>query len=121
MLQSYAAIYEHGNLRWLKDAPERENLKVIVTIIGKVTEPERDTPRKYREPPPELAGKMRFLCDEKSLLEPVVPEDEWDALKFGGNKFDASDFQRFLLDSPEMTDEESREIENKRKHLNQWK
>lgn len=80
MLQSYEAIYEHGRLRWLKDAPERENLKVIVTIIGEATEPARDAPTKYREPPPELAGKMRFLCDEKNLIEPVVPEDEWDVL-----------------------------------------
>ena len=30
------------------------------------------------------------------------------------------DFQRFLLDSPEMTDEEYQAIEEKRGHLNQW-
>ncbi len=30
------------------------------------------------------------------------------------------DFQRFLLDSPEMTDEEYQAIEEKRRHLNQW-
>ncbi|MDP2902923.1 MAG: hypothetical protein Q8N96_07405 [Methylovulum sp.] len=30
-------------------------------------------------------------------------------------------FQQFLLDSPEMSDEEYAFIEEKRKHLNQWK
>ena len=29
-------------------------------------------------------------------------------------------FQQFLLDSPEMTDEELRAIEEKRQHLQQW-
>lgn len=29
-------------------------------------------------------------------------------------------FQRFLLDSPEMTDEEFQAIEEKRGHLKQW-
>ena len=29
-------------------------------------------------------------------------------------------FQRFLLDSPEMTDEELQAIEEKRGHLKQW-
>jgi len=33
---------------------------------------------------------------------------------------DSSDFQQFLLDSPEMTDEEFETIQEKRRHLNQW-
>ncbi len=36
------------------------------------------------------------------------------------NDADRGDFQRFLLDSPEMTDEEYQAIEEKRGHLNQW-
>ena len=36
------------------------------------------------------------------------------------NGADSSDFQRFLLDSPEMSDEEFQAIEEKRRHLNQW-
>lgn len=31
------------------------------------------------------------------------------------------DFQQFLLDSPEMSDEEFQNIQEKREHLNQWK
>jgi len=36
------------------------------------------------------------------------------------NGIDSGDFQQFLLDSPEMTDEEYQAIEEKRRHLNQW-
>lgn len=36
------------------------------------------------------------------------------------NEVASGDFQRFLLDSPEMTDEEFETIEEKRRHLNQW-
>lgn len=32
-----------------------------------------------------------------------------------------SSFQQFLLDSPEMSDEEYLSIEEKRRHLQQWK
>lgn len=32
-------------------------------------------------PPSELAGKMRILCDEKTLMEPVVPNEDWDSLR----------------------------------------
>ncbi|MEN9597621.1 MAG: hypothetical protein RL236_2055 [Pseudomonadota bacterium] len=33
MLQSYAAIYKHGHLEWLDDAPTQENVQVIVTFV----------------------------------------------------------------------------------------
>ncbi len=33
---------------------------------------------------------------------------------------DRTAFQRFLLDSPEMSDEEFKSIEEKRGHLKQW-
>lgn len=36
------------------------------------------------------------------------------------NDADTGDFLRFLLESPEMTDEEYQAIEEKRKHLKQW-
>lgn len=36
------------------------------------------------------------------------------------NNVAEGDFQRFLLDSPEMTDEEYQAIEEKRRHVNQW-
>lgn len=36
------------------------------------------------------------------------------------NDTDLADFQKFLLDSPEMTDEEFQAIAEKRRHLKQW-
>jgi hypothetical protein len=36
-------------------------------------------------------------------------------------KSQLSSFQQFLLDSPEMTDNEFQAIKVKREHLNQWK
>ena len=45
--------------------------------------PANDRPRKRRRPPPELAGMMRLIGDDSILLEPAIPEQEWDALKKG--------------------------------------
>ncbi len=42
----------------------------------------------------------------------ILPVDE--------DNTDSSDFQQFLLESPEMTDEEFEAIQEKRRHLNQW-
>lgn len=36
------------------------------------------------------------------------------------NNPDTNNFQKLLLDSPEMTDEEYQAIQEKRRHLNQW-
>ncbi len=33
MLKSYAAIYKRGHLDWLDDAPEQDNVRVIVTLV----------------------------------------------------------------------------------------
>ena len=41
-------------------------------------------------------------------------------LSIDDNQVDSSDFQQFLLNSPEMTDEEFEAIQEKRRHLNQW-
>lgn len=43
----------------------------------------------------------------------ILSADEGDAK--------SNDFQRFLLDSPEMTDAEYQAVEEKRRHLDQWK
>ena len=36
------------------------------------------------------------------------------------DNMDFSNFQQFLLESPEMTDEEFEAIQEKKRHLNQW-
>jgi hypothetical protein len=72
MLRSYEAIYDQGQLRWLKDAPRETPLRVIVTVIEEASPSE--PPRKRRSPPPELAGAMRLLGDDDSLLEPAFQD-----------------------------------------------
>ena len=80
MLRSYEAIYDQGQLRWLKDAPQETPLRVIVTVIEEAATAE-PAPRKRRRPPPELAEMMRLVGEDASLLEPAIPAEEWDALK----------------------------------------
>ena len=36
MLKSYAAIYKQGHLDWLDDAPEQDNVRVIVTLVDSI-------------------------------------------------------------------------------------
>lgn len=33
MLKSYTAIYQNGQLNWLDDKPQQENVQVIVTFM----------------------------------------------------------------------------------------
>lgn len=77
MLQSFEALYDHGHLNWLTDAPAPQRMRVIVTIVQEFS----DDATSDNLPPPELVGKMRILCDEKTLLEPSVAEDDWEILK----------------------------------------
>jgi hypothetical protein len=51
--------------------------------------------------------------DAKRVELTIVPLED-DAIEL-------SSFQRFLLDSPEMSDEELQSIKDKKDHLNQWK
>ena len=72
--EEYCQIFEDDDSGLSKK--ERSVIETIQARIGKSTEPSNPAPRKYREPPPELVGKMRLLCDERALLEPVwdIPE-----------------------------------------------
>ena len=81
MLRSYEAIYDHGQLRWLNDAPKETPLKVIVTVVEEAKTATPEPTRKRRRPPPELAGMMRVVNVEDNLVEPAIPETEWDVLK----------------------------------------
>ncbi len=44
MLSSYEAIYENGQLHWLNESPNRDNVKVIVTLLEPVSESTADIP-----------------------------------------------------------------------------
>jgi hypothetical protein len=50
--------------------------------------------------------------DAKRVELTIVPLDD---------TMELSSFQQFLLDSPEMSDEELQNIQDKRANLNQWK
>ncbi|MCX7111796.1 MAG: hypothetical protein WCI11_00915 [Candidatus Methylumidiphilus sp.] len=78
MLKSFEAVYDHGKLHWLDEPPDaRHRMRVIVTVVHELS----DDSVPVNIPPPELAGRMRLLCDDKELMEPVMPDEDWDVLR----------------------------------------
>jgi len=74
-LQSYEAIYDHGQMKWLGDRPQVEEARVIVTILsGNITIPSVVK----HQPSARIAGKGKILGD---LLSPVVPLEDWNCEK----------------------------------------
>ncbi|NET59713.1 MAG: hypothetical protein F6K47_27255 [Symploca sp. SIO2E6] len=73
MLQSYEAIIENGQLRWLTDQPQISKARVIVTILSD-TQP----PVSHRTPSPAIAGKGKTLGD---LVSSLFEEQDWECLK----------------------------------------
>lgn len=57
--------------------------------------------------------KLPHDFDAKRVELTIIPLEE--------ETTQLSNFQQFLLDSPEMSDEEFQSIREKREHLNQWK
>lgn len=57
--------------------------------------------------------KLPKNFDAKRVELTIIPLDDATT--------ELSSFQQFLLDSPEMSDDEFQTIQNKREHLNQWK
>ena len=58
MLKSYAAIYKQGHLDWLDDAPEQDNVRVIVTLVDSIPQ---SLPTRARE-----ILQQAWGCIEKS-------------------------------------------------------
>jgi hypothetical protein len=73
MLQSYEAIIENGQVKWLTDEPKISNARVIVTILSDTT---LQPPR--RVPASAIAGKGKTLGD---LVNPMIEEQDWECLK----------------------------------------
>ena len=74
MLQSYEAIYDHGQMRWLGERPPVEEARVIVTILSA-------PPSAYgakHEPSSRIAGKGRVLGD---IVSPAAPAEDWNCLQ----------------------------------------
>ncbi|MFZ2450145.1 MAG: DUF2281 domain-containing protein [Methylovulum miyakonense] len=55
-----------------------------------------------------------LFLEQKQAANRTEPSDT------GDTQANMSDFQKLLLESPEMTDEEYQAVVEKRKHLNQW-
>jgi hypothetical protein len=73
MLKSYEAIYEKGQIRWLKEEPPVGTVHIIVTILE-----EKPAALKRRTPPSSIAGKGKVLGD---IVNPIVGEGDWECLK----------------------------------------
>jgi hypothetical protein len=73
VLKSYEAIYEKGQIRWLKEAPHIATAHIIVTILD-------ENPKiiKRRTPPTSLFGKGKVLGD---IINPITDEGDWECLK----------------------------------------
>lgn len=74
-LQSYEAIYDHGQVKWLGDKPQLEEARVIVTILPEL----RDivTAAKH-QPSARIAGKGKIIGD---IISPVSPIEDWNCAK----------------------------------------
>jgi len=70
-LQSYEAIYDHGQVKWLGDRPQVEQARVIVTILS-----DKDfTTAPFRhQPSARIAGKGKILGD---IVAPAAPIEDW--------------------------------------------
>ena len=75
MLQSYEAIIENGQVKWLTDAPKISKARVIVTIISDTVIP---VPFKPRKPSASIAGKGKTMGD---LVGSLIEEQDWECLK----------------------------------------
>lgn len=73
MLNSYEAIYENGQLKWLADQPQVTSARIIVTVLE-----EAPAIVKWRTPSASIAGKGEVLGD---IVSPIVPEEDWECLK----------------------------------------
>jgi hypothetical protein len=70
-LQSYEAIYDHGQLNWLGECPDVEEARVIVTVLsGKAP---AQVALKH-QPSARIAGKGKILGD---IISSVAPIDDW--------------------------------------------
>jgi hypothetical protein len=73
-MQSYEAIYEHGQLKWLGDKPDTHKARVIVTVVS--SEADDHLPKRHC-PSPKIVGKGKVLGD---IIAPASPADEWDCV-----------------------------------------
>lgn len=74
-LQSYEAIYDHGQMTWLGERPPVEEARVIVTILS--GQCATATSVKH-QPSTRIAGKGKITGD---IMSPVAPIEDWNCAK----------------------------------------
>ena len=71
MLKSYEAIYENGQLKWLKDNPPIKSARVIVTILE-----ENSPPIKSRTSPDSIVDEEERESSLLNVLATLPTLDE---------------------------------------------
>ncbi len=74
-LQSYEAIYDHGQMKWLGEKPQVEEARVIVTILS---ENITVVTAARHQPSARIAGKGRIVGD---IISPAEPIENWNCAK----------------------------------------
>ncbi|MFZ4789855.1 MAG: hypothetical protein ACOYMW_02960 [Candidatus Competibacteraceae bacterium] len=59
MLNSYEAIYDHGQIRWVNDSPAIDRARIIITVLDAPLA----RPLTPRIPPPGLKGSVTYSAD----------------------------------------------------------
>ncbi len=73
MLPSYEAIYDHGQIQWLRDAPALGQARILITVLEETPAP----PATGRVPPPALKGSITF--HDYDPFEPSMTDEEVEA------------------------------------------
>ncbi|MBK8536745.1 MAG: hypothetical protein IPL59_17540 [Candidatus Competibacteraceae bacterium] len=73
MLKSYEALYDHGQIHWISDAPLLNQARIIVTVLDE----NLALPVARRVPPPALKGSITF--HDYDPFEPSMTDAEVDA------------------------------------------
>lgn len=76
-LQSYEAIYDHGQVKWRGDMPQVEKARVIVTVLDGIYDNDMAGATR-RQPSALIAGKGLIIGD---IISPVVPVEDWNCVK----------------------------------------
>lgn len=74
-LQSYEAIYDHGQMKWLGDEPQVEKARVIVTILSGLSAIATSV---KQQPSTRIAGKGKIIGD---IISPAAPIEDWNCAK----------------------------------------
>ena len=74
MSNTYQAIYENGQIKWLTEAPSVKSARIIVTVLEQTT-----VSSKNRTPSATIAGKGKTFGD---IISPIVDDQDWECLKY---------------------------------------